>query len=100
MIDHEELSIALHLLAREAARRNPVEVRETASGAFDVVLRLDGGYRDSADAQRVADMLTQALVVSAASPAIVPFSELRDLDHGPGAGLIDVLAAIQPEADQ
>lgn len=93
MTNIQEFSIVLHLLAREAARRNPVTVQPTPSGGYDVVLRLDGTYGDHGQAQQVADMLTKALVANAAPPAIVPFSEAVAM-VGPGSSLQGLLDAI------
>lgn len=98
MTNLQEFSIVLHLLAREAARRNPVTVQPTASGGYDVVLRLDGTYGDLGQAQRVANMLTEALVANASPPAILPLSEVA---VGPGSTLQDLLDAIaDPSGEQ
>lgn len=97
MTNIEEFSIVLHLLAREAARRNPVTVRPTPSGGYDVVLRLDGTYTDERKAQQVADMLTEVLVTNAALPELVPFNAVRD-SLGPGDGLQGLLDAISDPA--
>lgn len=109
------LGAAFHRLAREAVRRNPVEVWQTPGRGggcgptsscggcgcgFDVVLRLDGTYTKRSDAQAVANLLAEALALMAARtrPRVVSFDEIRDVDFGPGYGLNDLVDAIHDQA--
>ena len=87
----EVLTIMLRALAREAARQHPIQIVRTASGGFDVMLRLDGTYTQRADAEGVAEFLTGALHDAARPPGILSAS---DADGTAGSGIGDLLIAM------
>lgn len=89
------LSVMLRSLAREAARQNPIQVVQTASGGFDVSLRLDGTYSSRSDADAVARFLTGVLLDAARPPAVLPAS---DAVVTPGSGLGDLVIAVGESA--
>lgn len=88
----EVLAVMIEALAKESARMGPIQIMETASGSFDVVLRLDGTYTDRADAEASAEFLTGALL-DAARPYIAPLAASRT----PGAGIGDLLIAMNEQ---
>ena len=90
----EVLTIMLRALAREAARQHPIQIVRTASGGFDVMLRLDGTYTQRADAAGVAEFLTGALHDAARRPVVAwSVDDLIDQDM-PGSGIGDLLIAM------
>ncbi|KNA89673.1 hypothetical protein RND64_12285 [Gordonia sp. w5E2] len=90
-IDNPILTIMLRALAREAARQHPIQIVQTASGGFDVMLRLDGTYTYREHAEGVAEFLTDALHDAARPPGIL---SAADADVTPGSGIGDLLIAM------
>ncbi|MFW0791777.1 hypothetical protein [Gordonia sp. CPCC 205333] len=96
------LTIMLEALVKEAARQHPIRVVQTASGGWDVTVRLDGTYTDRADAEASAEFLTGALIDAAEQQqqrALLPFSVAREAASA-GSGVPDIILALGEQDDE